>query len=133
MTFIYNKQDHTYLRKKLRNQSTPAEDKLWYYLRSQKLGVRFRRQYGIGKYIVDFYVPSHRLVIELDGPIHLSREAREYDAERQRDIEALGINVIRFTNDRILCNIDSVIRDIRTALVNMRPIECAPPPLTPPS
>lgn len=76
---------------------TPAERKLWFeFLRTHP--VRFRRQVPLHGYILDFYAPSLRLCIELDGHSHDGRVAQEYDAERTRQLAAAGIRVVRFSN-----------------------------------
>jgi len=116
MTQIFNKFDHKRIRRTLRNRPTVAENKLWYFLKSQQLGMKFRRQYGIGQYIVDFYSPELRLVIEVDGDSHETKEAISNDVNRQKDIEVLGIKVIRFTNDEVLKNMEGVLGVIRDAI-----------------
>ena len=99
----------------LRHALTPAERKLWTYLRGDKLrGVSFRRQHAIGRYITDFCSPKKKLVIELDGSQHL--EQAEYDAERTHYLESQGYTVIRFWNNQVLNEIESVIRAIDLAL-----------------
>jgi very-short-patch-repair endonuclease len=67
---------------------------------------------------VDFYAPYARLAIEIDGLIHLDSEVRARDVERQKDIEALGITILRFTNEQITGNMDDVLRSIRISLQN---------------
>lgn len=99
----------------LRRELTPAERKLWACLRGNNLnGVSFRRQHAIGNYIVDFVSIKKKLVIELDGSQHL--EQVDYDVERSRYIEALGYKVLRFWNNQVINDIDSVIRAIQYAL-----------------
>lgn len=98
----------------LRKESTPAERKLWAYLRGDKLGVNFRRQHAIGKYIPDFCSPKAKLVIELDGSQHL--EQKEYDLERTKYLESQGYKVIRFWNNDVMNNIEGVILAIMVAL-----------------
>ncbi len=79
----------------LRQHTTPAETKLWAYLRRSQLnGVRFRRQHAIGEYIVDFCSPSERLIVELDGSGHLDNS--EYDSERTEFLSREGYRVLRF-------------------------------------
>ncbi len=100
-------------RKDLRNNSTPAENKLWIYLSNSKLaGRKFRRQHSIGNFILDFYCPKERLAIELDGDVHFTKSAIEYDIYRTKFINEYRIKVIRFTNDTVLNNIDYVLEDI---------------------
>ena len=100
----------------LRRELTPAERKLWAYLRGDKLnGVNFRRQHAIGNYIVDFVSIKKKLVIELDGSQHLEQEA--YDIERTRYLESQGYKVVRFWNSDVLNDINGVFRVIEFALV----------------
>lgn len=75
-------------------------------------GYKFRRQHGIGPYIVDFYCPNLRLAIELDGGHHFEPKQRAYDRERQRYIESLGVKVVRYTNADIDSDIDAVLEDL---------------------
>ncbi len=99
----------------LRKELTPAEAKLWLHLRGNQLkGVSFRRQHAIGKYIVDFYSPKKNLVIELDGSQHLEQEG--YDEERTKYLESQGYKVMRFWNNQVMNDIDSVIRAIIFAM-----------------
>ena len=99
---------------KLRKESTPAEYKLWSRIRNDQLGVTFRRQHAIGRYIPDFCCPKAKLVIELDGSQHLEQET--YDAERTKYLESRGFKVIRFWNNDVMKDIDSVIRAIIQAM-----------------
>lgn len=85
-----------------RRPMTQAETVLWEELRSNKLGVHFRRQHVIGTYIVDFVSLKNHLVIEVDGEYHLSPEQQLLDSERTRYLEQKGYRVIRFTNYQIM-------------------------------
>ena len=126
MTEIFNKSFHRERRRILRNQMPLPEQRLWYFLRLKQFeGFRFRRQYGMGSYIVDFYCPSKKLVIELDGDSHARQDAQAYDEARQTSIESLGVRVIRFSNSDVMTNMDAVLGSIREAL--------SEPPPTPPS
>lgn len=98
----------------LRKRLTPAERKLWARLRDDQLGVSFRRQHALGKYITDFCCIKHKLVIELDGSQHLNQQ--EYDAERTRYLESVGYTVIRFWNNQVLKDMEGVLQAIRLAL-----------------
>jgi len=95
-----NKPDYKQKRRRLRQPLTKAEYQLWQELRKDKLMYRFRRQFQIGKYIVDFYCHKLRLVIEIDGFVHDAQE--EYDSYRQRWLESKGFTVLRFDNDDVL-------------------------------
>ena len=104
--------------RQLRKELTPAEQKLWAYLRGKKLnGVSFRRQHAIGNYIVDFCAIKQKLIIELDGSQHLEQE--KYDRERTAYLESQGYKVIRFWNNDVMNNISDVIRAIDTILRNV--------------
>jgi very-short-patch-repair endonuclease len=99
----------------LRKQPTPAEGKLWAYLRLMREdGIHFRKQHAIGPYITDFCAPRKKLIIELDGSGHLRQE--EHDAERTGYLESQGYQVIRFWNDRVMNDIEGVIKAIIYAL-----------------
>ena len=100
---------------KLRHDSSEAESRLWSRLRAHQLeNVHFRRQHAIGKYIVDFCAPRHKLIIELDGSQHLDRD--EQDQERTSFLNAKGYRVIRFWNHEVANNLDGVIITIQQAL-----------------
>ena len=94
----------------LRKESTLAEQKLWSRIRKDQLGVTFRRQHAIGKYIADFCSPKAKLIIELDGSQHLDQEA--YDEERTQYLESQGYTILRFWNNDVMKDIESVIRAI---------------------
>lgn len=94
-----------------------AEIILWLRLKEKQLkGYKFRRQYGIGKLVVDFYCPKVKLAIEIDGPLHFHDDARKYDQERQEFMESLDVSFLRFTNREIYNNLDNVISRIKEQL-----------------
>jgi len=103
-------------RKELRNNSTPEEVLLWLQLKNSKTGFKFRRQHGIGGYIVDFYCPSKKLVIEIDGSQHFTKENREYDEIRTKFFKGLDIKVIRFTNLEIATETQRIVKEIKSKL-----------------
>ena len=100
-----------------RRPMTQAETVLWEELRSNKLGVHFRRQHVIGTYIVDFVSLKNHLVIEVDGEYHLSPEQQLLDSERTRYLEQKGYRVIRFTNYQIMNNLEFVMSKLISALI----------------
>jgi very-short-patch-repair endonuclease len=103
----------------LRKELTPAERKLWAYLRNNQInGVSFRRQHAIGKYIPDFCAVQEKLIIELDGSQHLDQQ--EYDAERTKYLEEQGYKVIRFWNNQILNDMNGVILAITYAIEEIK-------------
>ena len=106
-------------RKSLRNNATPAERILWKHLKNKQLdGKRFLRQHSILNYIVDFYCPSEKLIIELDGEVHFNEEALVYDAKRTKDLEGLGFAVIRFENKMVFDLLPSVLTDIKSYFIS---------------
>ncbi len=109
----------------LRRSSTDAEHKLWLALRRNRLGVHFRRQQAINRYIVDFFCPSAKLIIELDGGQHAEMQ-KAYDDARTAWLNARGYRVLRFWNDDVLKNIDGVVEAIGTA-VAATPLPNPPP------
>ncbi len=97
-----NRPEQKPVRKALRRSATPAERCLWRIVRDRRLdGVKFRRQHGVGPYVVDFYCPAARLAVELDGGVHDDPARVEYDRRRQAGLEALGIRVVRFSNEEV--------------------------------
>ena len=103
-------------RRLLRQTETLPEALLWKRLRDRRTGnSKFRRQYSVDVYILDFYCPACRLAIELDGESHSSVEAREYDAERTEVLSTLNIRVLRSANALVYKDIDSIVSAILTA------------------
>lgn len=99
----------------LRKEPTPAERKLWAYLRGDKLeGINFRRQHAIGNYVADFCSTKIKLIIELDGSQHL--EQADYDKERTKYLEEQGYKVIRFWNNQVMNDLNGVILAITFAI-----------------
>jgi very-short-patch-repair endonuclease len=101
---------------RLRREATPDEQRLWAYLRGDRLGVSFRRQHALGSYVADFCSIKKKLVIELDGSQHLEQD--EYDQERTRCLQAMGYRVLRFWNVDVMNDIEGVIRAIAMALAD---------------
>ncbi len=108
--------DLVHLARKLRREQTPAEEILWALIRGRKLlNLKFRRQQQIGVFIADFYCHQARLVIELDGGIHLTPEQADRDRNREVYLRENRLRVLRFTNDQILEDPESVLRGIARA------------------
>ncbi|MEI7512197.1 MAG: endonuclease domain-containing protein [Candidatus Uhrbacteria bacterium] len=115
MNIRYNDPKYKERRRELRKGMTDAERVLWERLRQRRfLGLRFLRQYGVGHFILDFYCPQVRVAIELDGDSHTD-EGAVRDQERDAILESDNIQVIRFWNQDIFENIDSVVRSIADA------------------
>ncbi len=108
--------------KQLHRNMTEAEAKLWKHLRAHRMDdVHFRNQHAIGNYIVDFCAPRRKLIIELDGSQHLEQE--EYDEERTGFLKSKGYKVLRFWNNDVMNNIDSVLTVIWDTLKEQEAIE----------
>ena len=129
MTDIFNKKQFTIRRRKLRQESPRAEQLLWRYLKGKQVhGQKFRRQAGIGRYVVDFYCPQINLVIEVDGGSHTAtKDNEEKDKLRQTEIERLNIRFLRFNNEDVFSRISDVM-DIIYNEVHARLTSPQPPP-----
>jgi very-short-patch-repair endonuclease len=100
--------------RRLRADSTYPERRLWSALRGGRLcKLKFRRQFAIGPFIVDYYCHAHRLAIELDGDSHIDRA--EYDLDRQRYLQSQKVRAIRFGNDDVLHDLHAVLAAILMA------------------
>lgn len=111
---INNLPEYKTFRKELRNNLTPAEAKLWTFLKGKQLdGRKFRRQHSIDKYILDFYCPEEKLGVELDGAGHFTTLGWEYDKERDAFIQQFGIKVIRFENKIVWDYPEELLEEIR--------------------
>ena len=98
----------------LRRTTTPTENMLWRRLKGKQLdGLRFRQQHGYGPYVLDFYCPSLRLCIELDGNIHDEEQVRLKDEERTEFLLEQRIHVLRFRNEDVENDVEGVFERIR--------------------
>jgi len=99
--------------RKLRRRSTDAENILWRNLRSRQAGGRkFRRQYALGPYFLDFYCTEFRLALEVDGGQHFSEPVATKDEERSKYLESLGVEILRFWNREVLLETEAVLTRI---------------------
>lgn len=99
--------------RRLRQQEPDAAKLLWSLLRNRQLaGAKFRREHQLGPYIADFYAPEHRLVIEADGGGHFTPEQQAEDTNRDQYLRGMGLTVLRFTNDAVLLETESVLQAI---------------------
>lgn len=102
-------------RRDLRNNLTKAEAFLWTKLQRRQLeGRKFRRQHSFGPFIIDFYCPSEKLAVELDGAGHFTEEGMQYDAERTKFLNEYNIKVIRFENNLVFQNTNEVLQEIKS-------------------
>lgn len=128
---MYRDSDQRDFARRLRNQPTGAEQRLWLHLRAGQLnGHKFRRQAALGPYIVDFICFAQRLIVELDGPQHLEASAAEHDERRTAWLAERGYRVIRFRNHEIDEDVRRVVETIRQAMEMPTP---TPPPAPLPS
>lgn len=112
-TKFYNIPNNKYIRKDLRKTMPQGEKLLWYRIKNKKLGYKFRRQYGIDNYILDFYCIKLKLAIEIDGRTHDYPDLIKYDKQRQEYLESLGIKVKRFYSQDIFEDLDYVVEIIK--------------------
>jgi very-short-patch-repair endonuclease len=113
MPKVYNKLQQKEYRRSLRNNMPKAEVVVWMYIKNKQVeGFKFHRQYGIDKYIADFYCPKLKLVLEIDGYSHMGNRAQEYDANRTKYFESIGLKVVRIANEDVLKNISGVMEGI---------------------
>ena len=102
--------------REMRRNPTEAESALWNFLSGDKMGVHFRRQHPVFGYIPDFVCLKERLIIEIDGGYHLAEEQQEMDLERTEYLNQMGYVVLRFTNESVLNDIDTVLEEISDTL-----------------
>jgi very-short-patch-repair endonuclease len=98
----------------MRKNPTEAESVLWDALRGNGLGVKFRQQHIIEDFIVDFYCNEYKVTVEIDGGYHKTPEQTASDAERTARLNELGYTELRFTNEEVLCDLDNVLKKIKT-------------------
>ncbi|AHJ27498.1 endonuclease domain-containing protein [Nodularia spumigena CS-584] len=123
MNKLYNKNTELEKRRLLRQNITKAEKLIWDNIRDRQLeNCKFRRQYSVDRFVIDFYSAELKLAIEIDGDSHFQNGAAEYDQARQEFMESVGIKFIRFTNNDVYGNLSGVlesivqyIRDLRTS------------------
>ncbi len=117
MTDLFNKSSMKEIRRGLRQTSTESEVLLWGELRGRKLlGVKFKRQFSIGSFVVDFYCSSHELIIEVDGSVHDDPDVQQNDKDRQEALERLGLLMLRVTNHDVINHMDDVLTNIKMHL-----------------
>lgn len=105
----------------LRNRMTLAEEILWKSIHINEWKLKFRRQHPIANWVVDFYCHAVRLVIEVDGDVHEAEDVKKNDEEREKYLQKLGLNVLRFKNDEVLKNEKAVLEKISETIVRLQP------------
>jgi cyclase len=105
---------------RLRRDMAITEKMIWEKVSNKQLGVRIRRQHPIWKFIADFYCHEVKLVIEIDGGIHLRSENKEYDISRDIILKEFRIEILRFTNDEVMKDINLVIEKIKSTIEKLK-------------
>ncbi len=113
---IFNLKSREEKRRNLRRDATKAEAVLWRKVKKNQIEVKFRRQHGIGQYVVDFYCPEKKLIIEIDGDIHFYDKNIARDKKREAYFKSLGLEVKRYTNLDVLYNIENALLDLKNYL-----------------
>ena len=113
--------------KSLRSHQSEAEQRLWYYLRAHRfVGLKFRRQKPVGRFIVDFICHERHLIVEVDGGQHAEQNA--YDRDRDSWLRGQGYRVLRVWNHEVIQQIDAVLERIRMVALSPTPPNPLPPP-----
>lgn len=113
--------------KTMRHNATDAENLMWQLLRAKRfMNLKFRRQHVIKPYIVDFYCHELGLVVELDGSQHGTDDGKEYDAERTKFLEALGLKVVRYWNHDVLGNTEVVLESLWSVCLELKSKSTSP-------
>ena len=112
-----NLQDQNELRKELRNNGTPAEGRMWLMLKNRQIkGKKFRRQFSVGSFVLDFYCTELKLAIELDGAPHFTSVGVQYDEEREKYLLSQGIKVLRYENKIVFEDSEGIVDDIKNTI-----------------
>lgn len=114
--------NHTLRARDLRKTMTPMEKKIWFELLQplqKQLNIRIHRQRPIIRFIVDFYIPSHKLAIEIDGETHYTKEGIEYDNARTQILNSIGVKILRFTNTDVINTFEWVCTVIQDKLLKI--------------
>ena len=112
--------------RRLRRDSTNVEMRLWQKLRNRQLGVDFRRQHPAGSFVLDFYCPSLRLAIELDGGQHAQGHQEASDRRREQWLNERGVSVVRFWNSDVATNMFGVLETIATKIGELQATKMTP-------
>ncbi len=131
MDYIPYNQSLTKRARENRKTPTPAEQKIWLdVLRVKKfLDLKFIRQKPLDEYIVDFYCSEYRLAVEIDGDSHGEQE--EYDQKRTERLNALGVTVVRYSNEEVMTNIEGVYEDLKRKVDSLIKPQKDKPPQSP--
>ncbi|MCF6204905.1 MAG: endonuclease domain-containing protein [Methylococcaceae bacterium] len=119
---LHNLKSQENKRRQLRKNQTEPEKRFWSWVRGKQLGTKFRRQHGIGAYIVDFYCAELGLIVEIDGDSHYTENAKQLDDERTAFLQSKGFQVIRFTNLDVMQNKNGVLQTVAGCLKQRREV-----------
>jgi very-short-patch-repair endonuclease len=120
MTQHFNKRKELEKRRKLRRKETYVEKIVWLHLRGRQiLGYKFRRQYSVDHFVIDFYCPELKLAVEIDGDVHEIPEQKNYDKARQKYLEAFGIKFVRIKNEEFLGNPNKAFSKIEKKIISL--------------
>ncbi|MBL7994232.1 DUF559 domain-containing protein [bacterium] len=118
MNKIFNQNTQKDKRRSLRKRSTRAEQLLWQNFRNRGIeGFKFRRQFSVGPFVLDFYCPELKLAIEVDGYSHDSEGAKKYDTERQKIIEVYRVRFLRIRDEEVHEDIENTLKKIKTEIL----------------
>lgn len=101
----------------MRNNPTKAEEALWLELRKHPFGFKFRRQHPLANFVADFYCHRAKLIIEVDGYIHNKESIKRNDKEREWNLTSMGLTILRFKNEDVLCDLPGVMEAIRNYIL----------------
>jgi len=120
MTKHFNKRKELEKRRKLRKAETYVENIMWMHFRNRQiLGYKFRRQYSVDHFVIDFYCPELKLAVEIDGDVHEIPEQKNYDKARQKYLEAFGIKFVRIKNEEFLGNPNKAFSKIEKKIISI--------------
>lgn len=132
MGTIYNRAEQKEYRQYLRTHGTRAEIVLWLCLKGRQVrDCKFRRQYGIQMFVVDFYCPELKLAIEVDGATHEDRQHQRQDQNRQDLIESFGVRFLRFSGEDVLGDAEKVVERIEAEIDRLRSVRVPTTPAPP--
>jgi len=121
MTKHFNKSSEKIKRRKLRQNQTEAEKLIWRFLRSrQLLGHKFKRQYSIDHFVIDFYCPELKLAVEADGATHNESGRKEYDIRREKYLNKFGVSFVRIKDEELFGNPNKAFDKIEEAIKQLK-------------
>ncbi len=121
MTIHFNNEEQKSIRRRLRKEQTFTEKIIWRYLKDRNfLGCKFRRQYSIDRYVIDFYCPELKLAVEIDGGVHDLENVKEKDEIRENYLKDFGVTFVRIKNDEFFGNAEKAFKKISDKIVELK-------------